>query len=297
MVYINKIDSIEDTYVFGELLGEGIDGIVKKAVLRSTGEERAVKIVHKSAMDEDEISALSNEINILSEVDHPNIVKLYEAFETDEYFYIVMELMQGGELFDRIIEQEFFSENEAKEVLSPIIDAVNYCHEMDIIHRDLKPENLLYENSDDDSVIKISDFGLAKLVPKSTFASTAWGTPGYVAPEIVMWKRYGKEVDVWSIGIIMYILLCGYPPFYSDNNSELFEMIKTGNFEFHSPYWDQVSTEAKDLIKKLLTVDSKKRITLEQVKEHKWFSMTSKPTQLVREKSYGLTNDFQVYKR
>lgn len=124
-------------------------------------------------MDEEELAALSNEIHILSEVDHPNIIRLIEAYETDEELYIVLELMKGGELFDRIVEKEYFSENEAKEVILPIFDAVNYCHELNIIHRDLKPENLLYESSDDGSLIKISDFGIARYIPTSTLASTA----------------------------------------------------------------------------------------------------------------------------
>lgn len=201
MVNINKSQKIQEFYAFEELLGEGMDGEVRKAIHLTSGQEFAVKIITKSAMGEDELLALNNEINILSEIDHPNIVKFYEAFETDEKLYLVLELMQGGELFDRIVENEFFTEKEAKEVLTPVIDALQYCHEMGIIHRDLKPENLLYENTDECSLLKISDFGLARFLPSSSFASTACGTPGYVAPEIIMGKRYGKEVDVWSIGI------------------------------------------------------------------------------------------------
>lgn len=289
MVNINRTQSVEEFYALGDVIGEGMDGEVRKAVHVTTGEEFAIKIITKSAMDEEELSALHNEIHILSEVEHPNVVKFYEAYETDEKLYLVLELMQGGELFDRIIENECFTEKEAKDVLIPIIDAVNYCHELEIIHRDLKPENLLYETTDEGSLIKISDFGLARFVPNSSFATTACGTPGYIAPEILMCKGYGKEVDVWSVGIILYILLWGYPPFFSDWNSELFEQIKAGKFEFHSPYWDDVSEEAKDLVKKLLTVDPKKRITLEEAKEHKWFSNTGKLLKLNREKSFGST--------
>lgn len=287
MVYINKTQSIQECYAFEELLGEGMDGEVRKAVHYKTGEEYAVKVITKSAMDEDEVLALNNEINILSEIDHPNIVKLHEAYETDDKLYIVMELMKGGELFDRIVENEFFSEKEAKEVLSPIIDAVNYCHELGIVHRDLKPENLLFESSDEGSILKITDFGLARFLPNSSLASTACGTPGYIAPEILMGKRYGKEVDVWSIGICLYILLWGYPPFFADANSELFDQIKAGKIEFHPPYWDDVSEEAKDLVKKLLTVDPTKRITLEEVKEHSWFNNDCGMLKLNREKSFN----------
>lgn len=286
---INKTQSIETVYSIQELLGEGMYGEVKKGVNYTTGEEVAIKVIPKGAMDGEELQALYNEIHILSEIEHPNVIKLFEAYETDENLYLVLELMKGGELFDRIVEQECFTENEAKEILTPIIDAVNYCHEMNIIHRDLKPENLLFESSDEGSLIKISDFGLAKFLPTATFATTACGTPGYVAPEIIMSKRYGKEVDVWSIGILLYILLCGYPPFFSDWNSELFEQIKGGKFEFHSPYWDDVSEDAKDLVKKLLTVDPKQRITLDEAKEHKWFNNNSGCLKLNREKSFGST--------
>jgi len=240
-------------------------------------------------MGEDELESLYNEIDIQAEIDHPNIIKLFEVYETDDHIYLILELMKGGELFDRIVDLEFFTEKEAKEVILPIIDAVNYCHELDIIHRDLKPENLLYESEDEGALIKISDFGLARFLSASNFATTACGTPGYVAPEILMSKKYGKEVDVWSIGIIMYILLCGYPPFFSESNSELFEMIKGGKLEFHSPYWDNVSEEAKDLVSKLLIVDPKKRITLERAKEHKWFTKEAPKLALKKVNSFGPT--------
>jgi calcium/calmodulin-dependent protein kinase I len=184
-----------------------MDGIVYKAYNLSTKEKVAIKVIQKAGVDSEEMDNLHTEISILSELDHPNIVKLYEAFETDEKLFLVMELMQGGELFDRIVENECFTEDEAKQVMMPIIDAVEYCHSHDIIHRDLKPENLLYETTDEFSLVKITDFGVARFMPKSCFATTACGTPGYTAPEIIMGKGYGKEVDVWSIGIIMYILL------------------------------------------------------------------------------------------
>jgi len=145
------------------------------------------------------------------------VVKLFEIFDEGEVLYLVMELMSGGELFDRIVEKECYSEKEAAEAIKPIVDSVRYCHENGIIHRDLKPENLLYETSEETSIIKISDFGLARFV-QGELATTACGTPGYVAPEIVLGMGYGKEVDYWSIGIILYIMLCGFPPFYNENN-------------------------------------------------------------------------------
>lgn len=131
--------------------------------------------------------------------------------------YLVLELMTGGELFDRIVEKEHYSEKEAADTIKPIVDSIRYCHSMGIIHRDLKPENLLYASREDSAIIKISDFGLARFL-QNELATTACGTPGYVAPEIIEGKGYGKEVDYWSIGVIIYILLCGFPPFYEENN-------------------------------------------------------------------------------
>jgi len=211
------------------------------------------------------------------QTDHPNLVRLYEIFDCDDYMYLVMELMTGGELFDRIVEKESYTEKEAADTIRPIVDAIRYCHEMGFIHRDLKPENLLYETNSEDSVIKISDFGLARYLPQEQYATTACGTPGYVAPEIISGKGYGKEVDIWSIGIVLYILLCGFPPFYEENNAELFEKIKQGEFEFNSPYWDDVSESAKDLIRKLLNTDSQSRLSSEEILDHPWLVSEDTP--------------------
>ena len=188
----------------------------------------------------------------MSQLDHPNVVKLYEIFDDVHVLYLVMELMKGGELFDRIVEKESYSEKEAAETIRPLVDSIRYCQENGIIHRDLKPENVLYETQDEKAIIKISDFGLARFVQSYELATTACGTPGYVAPEIIEGKGYGKEVDYWSIGIILYIMLCGFPPFYDENNEKLFTSITKCDYEFPSPYWDKISDDAKDLISKIL---------------------------------------------
>ncbi len=156
-------------------------------------------------MEEDEEIALQSEVDILSQLDHPNVVKLYEIFDEGDVLYLVMELMNGGELFDRIVEKECYSEKEAADTIRPLVDAIRYCHSMGIVHRDLKPENLLYGSSDGQAILKISDFGLARFV-QGELATTACGTPGYVAPEIILGKGYGQEVDYWSVGVILYIL-------------------------------------------------------------------------------------------
>lgn len=266
----HKGEDITDFYQFEEELGSGSFAIVKRAINKETGQEVAVKIIDRKSMDDDDELALQTEVEILSQCDHPNVVRLFEIFDEKDYMYLVMELMTGGELFDRIVEKESYTEMEAAETIKPIIDAVRYCHEMGVIHRDLKPENLLYETKQEDSIIKIGDFGLARFLPQETFATTACGTPGYVAPEIIQGAGYGKEVDIWSIGIILYILLCGFPPFYEEDNAALFEMIKKGEFEFPSPYWDDISKEAKDLITSLLKTTPGDRMTVDGVMDHPW---------------------------
>lgn len=223
----------------------------------------------RDTLGDDDEMALQLEVEILSQMDHPNVVRLFEIFDDGDILYLVMELMSGGELFDRIVEKESYTEKEAAETIRPIVDAIRYCHEQGIVHRDLKPENLLYESTDEKAIIKISDFGLARFV-QGELATTACGTPGYVAPEIVEGKGYGKEVDYWSIGIILYIMLCGFPPFYDENNQELFKAILDCKYEFPSPYWDNVSDDAKDLIRRILVKDPKSRLTAEEILQHPW---------------------------
>ncbi len=176
-----------------------------RGVHKDTGERVAIKIFDKTSLDEDDEISLQSEVDILSQLDHPNAVKLIEIFDEQNNIYLVLELLAGGELFDRIVEKESYSEKEASDTVRPIVDAIRYCHGMGIVHRDLKPENLLYESEDENSVIKITDFGLARFV-LNELATTACGTPNYVAPEIIQGQGYGKEVDYWSIGVIIYIM-------------------------------------------------------------------------------------------
>lgn len=273
----HKGEKITDYYKFEEELGAGSFAVVKSAVNKKTGELVAVKIINRQEMEEDDEVALQSEIEILSNCDHPNVVKMYEVFDESDFMYIVLECMTAGELFDRIVEKESYSEKEAADTILPIVDAIRYCHENGIIHRDLKPENLLYETKEEESVIKISDFGLARFLPNDVFATTACGTPGYVAPEILSGKGYGASVDVWSIGITLYILLCGFPPFYNEDNAALFEEIKKGEYEYPSPYWDDISDIAKDLIGKLLVVDPSARMTIDDILNHPWITGEDTP--------------------
>ncbi|KAL4505982.1 hypothetical protein ABPG72_013743 [Tetrahymena utriculariae] len=271
--------AIEDVYTFDKVLGEGSFGIVKRAIKKDTGEAFAVKMIKKENLESDDMNALQQEVEILTEIDHPNVVKLYEIYEDDAYFYMVLELMTGGELFQRIVEADHFSERQAAETIKPVVDALHYCHALNIAHRDLKPENLLYATKEPGAVIKISDFGLARFVGENTM-TTMCGTPGYVAPDIILGQGYDKTIDYWSVGVILYIMLCGFPPFYSENNDELFELIVQGKFEFPSPAWDSISNEAKDLIKGLLTVDPKKRFNYEKISAHPWLNGKSSDTSI-----------------
>ncbi|PIO70310.1 kinase domain protein [Teladorsagia circumcincta] len=183
-----------------------------------------------------------------------------------------MELVTGGELFDRIVAKGSYTEKDASHLIRQVLHAVSFMHGNGVVHRDLKPENLLYYNQDEDSKIMVSDFGLSKTEDSGVMA-TACGTPGYVAPEVLQQKPYGKAVDVWSIGVIAYILLCGYPPFYDESDANLFAQIIKGEYEFDAPYWDQISDSAKDFISHLMCCDPEQRFTCEQALEHPWRTM------------------------
>ncbi|XP_053662067.1 calcium/calmodulin-dependent protein kinase type 1 [Anopheles marshallii] len=287
-----KLPSIDDKYVIKELLGTGAFSEVRLCEHKETAQQYAVKIIDKKALKGKEDS-LENEIRVLKRFSarrsdgsgvqstgppiggprfaHPNIVQLLETFEDKSKVYLIMELVTGGELFDRIVEKGSYTERDASNLIRQVLEAVDYMHEQGVVHRDLKPENLLYYSPAEDSKIMISDFGLSKM-EDSGFMATACGTPGYVAPEVLAQKPYGKAVDVWSIGVISYILLCGYPPFYDENDANLFAQILKGEFEFDSPYWDEISDSAKDFIRNLMCVNVERRFTCKQALAHPWIS-------------------------
>ncbi|KAL6439754.1 hypothetical protein ACFW04_004061 [Cataglyphis niger] len=291
----DRSPSVEDKYILTDLLGTGAFSEVRLAESKEKpGQMFAVKIIDKKALKGKEDS-LENEIKVLRRfsesatpqsgggslrsdssgekrwLTHPNIVQLLETFEDKHKVYLVMELVTGGELFDRIVEKGSYTEKDASGLIRQVLEAVDYMHEQGVVHRDLKPENLLYYSSDEDSKIMISDFGLSKMEDSGIMA-TACGTPGYVAPEVLAQKPYGKAVDVWSIGVISYILLCGYPPFYDENDANLFAQILKGEFEFDSPYWDDISDSAKDFIRKLMCVNVEERYSCKQALAHPWIS-------------------------
>jgi len=255
-------------YQLKTVLGNGNYSVVRKAIDLESGDNVAVKCIDKRKLSKEDDEALKIEVSILNELRHPNIITLYDWFEDPKTYYIVTEYMQGGELFDRVVKKEFYSEEDAQKVVRTLAEVINFCHSKGIAHRDLKPENILMKDEKDDSAIKIADFGFARKVGDGL--TTACGTPGYVAPEIINGKPYGMTVDIWSLGVIIYILLCGYPPFYNANQAQLFKLIREGKFVFDSPYWDPISASAKDLIKGCLTVDISKRLTIEGVLNHPW---------------------------
>jgi len=265
-----RTPTVEDKYDLKDVLGTGAFSQVRLAESKEDGQMHAIKIIDKKALRGKEDS-LENEIRVLKRLDHKNVVKLLEAYESRTCVYLVMELVTGGELFDRIVEKGSYSEKDAADLIKQVLSAVAYMHEEGVVHRDLKPENLLYYSPDADSKIMISDFGLSKMEESGVMA-TACGTPGYVAPEVLAQKPYGKAVDVWSIGVISYILLCGYPPFYDENDANLFAQILKGEFEFDSPYWDDISEEAKDFIRSLMCVNVENRLTCHNALEHCWIT-------------------------
>lgn len=260
--------TFEKSYTLGDKVGEGSFSVVREATHNSSGDVVAVKIVQKSALSPQDRDALESEIAILKQLAHPNIMVLREHFEDENAFYLVTEFLMGGELFDRIVEKEFYSEREARNVVRLLLSAVSYCHDEGIVHRDLKPENLLLTSRDDDLNIKIGDFGFA--IRAVDGLNIACGTPGYVAPEILRGDAYGLPVDIWAMGVITYILLCGYPPFHDDNDATLFKMIKKGEFEFESPYWDHVTDNARKFIERMLVLDPSERATAQELLADAW---------------------------
>jgi calcium/calmodulin-dependent protein kinase I len=221
-------------------------------------------------LSEEDEAALLDEVDILKEMNHVHIIRLYDFFTEPSTYYLVMEQMSGGELFDRIVAKAYYNEKEARDTCKILLEAVGYMHQNHVAHRDLKPENLLLLSKDDDSAVKIADFGFAKKVHEENSLTTQCGTPGYVAPEILEGTPYDQRADMWSVGVILYILLGGYPPFIESTQRDLFRKIRRGEYEFHEEYWGTVSAEAKELISSLLTVKASNRLDAEQALQNSW---------------------------
>ena len=263
-----KKTKINEEYLLGETLGQGAFGTVRKAIHKVTKQERAIKILKKRQQDE---RKLFLEVNILSKLTHPNIMEIYEFYEDKANFYIVSELCKGGELFDKITEKGCFKEAEACPIMLQLVSAICYSHSNKVVHRDLKPENIMLDNIEGTNpIIKLIDWGGARYFSKKKM-STIKGTPYYIAPEVIK-EVYDEKCDIWSIGVIFYVLLCGYPPFNGDTDVEIMQNVQRGKFFFPEEEWGIISNEAKDLISKMLTYDPAKRISAKKVLLHPWFT-------------------------
>lgn len=273
---------ISDYYDLGEEIGKGGFSIVYIAVKKGSGEEFAVKCIKKKMVEGDDVKLLRREIQIMKKLNHPNILKLYEVYEDEEQFYLVMELVKGKELFDKIVDRGMYSERDAARIIAQVVSAVQYLHENGIAHRDLKPENLLSAGEEEDEIVKIADFGFSKNFGEDgEQLMTSCGSPGYVAPEILTAESYDKSVDMWSVGVIIYILLSGYPPFYADTAPALFKKIMDVKYDFDDSVWDDISDSAKDLIRHLLVKDPAQRYTAAQCLEHEWVAGAAAKTESI----------------
>ena len=260
-------------YELCNYIGKGGFGRVYKVHHKLSNQYRAMKIIQCKSISDNHSSTINKEINILKNLDHPSIIKVYEFYQSEKYVYIINELCTGGELFDKIVDVKFFSENVASNIMRQLLSAVAYCHENGVIHRDLKPENILIENSEEKDKeffhIKVIDFGTCEILKKKKLTEQI-GTSFYIAPEVIK-NSYNEKCDLWSCGVILYILLCGSPPFYGKNEKEIFKKIIEGNFTFRHKIWNKISTEAKNLVLKLLKVNPDKRLSAKEALEDIWF--------------------------
>ncbi|XP_043958884.1 calcium/calmodulin-dependent protein kinase type II subunit gamma isoform X13 [Gambusia affinis] len=260
-----------DEYQLYEELGKGAFSVVRRCVKKSSGQEYAAKIINTKKLSARDHQKLEREARICRLLKHPNIVRLHDSISEEGFHYLVFDLVTGGELFEDIVAREYYSEADASHCISQILESVNHIHQHDIVHRDLKPENLLLASKMKGAAVKLADFGLAIEVQGE---QQAWfgfaGTPGYLSPEVLRKDPYGKPVDIWACGVILYILLVGYPPFWDEDQHKLYQQIKAGAYDFPSPEWDTVTPEAKNLINQMLTINPAKRITAEQALKHPW---------------------------
>uniref|UniRef100_W5N6B1 calcium/calmodulin-dependent protein kinase n=1 Tax=Lepisosteus oculatus TaxID=7918 RepID=W5N6B1_LEPOC len=265
-----------DEYQLFEELGKGAFSVVRRCVKISTGQEYAAKIINTKKLSARDHQKLEREARICRLLKHPNIVRLHDSISEEGFHYLVFDLVTGGELFEDIVAREYYSEADASHCIQQILEAVLHCHQMGVVHRDLKPENLLLASKLKGAAVKLADFGLAIEVQGD---QQAWfgfaGTPGYLSPEVLRKDPYGKPVDMWACGVILYILLVGYPPFWDEDQHRLYQQIKAGAYDFPSPEWDTVTPEAKDLINKMLTINPAKRITASEALKHPWICQRS----------------------
>ncbi|XP_058645955.1 calcium/calmodulin-dependent protein kinase type II subunit beta isoform X26 [Onychostoma macrolepis] len=265
-----------DEYQLYEELGKGAFSVVRRCVKLCTGQEHAAKIINTKKLSARDHQKLEREARICRLLKHPNIVRLHDSISEEGFHYLLFDLVTGGELFEDIVAREYYSEADASHCIQQILEAVLHCHQMGVVHRDLKPENLLLASKCKNAAVKLADFGLAIEVQGD---QQAWfgfaGTPGYLSPEVLRKEAYGKPVDIWACGVILYILLVGYPPFWDEDQHKLYQQIKAGAYDFPSPEWDTVTPEAKNLINQMLTINPAKRITAQEALKHPWVCQRS----------------------
>ncbi|XP_039305665.1 calcium/calmodulin-dependent protein kinase type II alpha chain isoform X8 [Solenopsis invicta] len=271
-----------DNYDLKEELGKGAFSVVRRCVQKSTGHEFAAKIINTKKLSNRDFQKLEREARICRKLQHPNIVRLHDSIQEENFHYLVFDLVTGGELFEDIVAREFYSEADASHCIQQILESVHHCHHNGVVHRDLKPENLLLASKAKGAAVKLADFGLAIEVQGE---AQAWygfaGTPGYLSPEVLKKEPYGKPVDIWACGVILYILLVGYPPFWDEDQHRLYGQIKAGSYDYPSPEWDTVTPEAKNLINQMLTVNPGKRITASEALKHPWICQRERVASVV----------------
>ncbi|XP_060820829.1 calcium/calmodulin-dependent protein kinase type II alpha chain isoform X30 [Bombus pascuorum] len=271
-----------DNYDLKEELGKGAFSVVRRCVQKSTGHEFAAKIINTKKLTARDFQKLEREARICRKLQHPNIVRLHDSIQEENHHYLVFDLVTGGELFEDIVAREFYSEADASHCIQQILESVHHCHHNGVVHRDLKPENLLLASKAKGAAVKLADFGLAIEVQGE---AQAWfgfaGTPGYLSPEVLKKEPYGKPVDIWACGVILYILLVGYPPFWDEDQHRLYAQIKAGSYDYPSPEWDTVTPEAKNLINQMLTVNPSKRITASEALKHPWICQRERVASVV----------------
>lgn len=294
---VDNAGNIRDWYKFETSpLGAGSYGQVCRAEHKTSKALRAVKTVSKVAAGPRILNRLHTEIDIMKMLDHPGIIKLYETFEDRKNIYMVMELCVGGELFDRIVASGHFTETQAAIVMQQMISAVYYMHENHVCHRDLKPENFLFRSKDpiETNILKLIDFGLSATFEPGELFQTKAGTPYYVAPQVLDGK-YDELSDIWSAGVIMYVLLCGYPPFMAENDHDVLALVKKGRFVFQAKDWRDVSQDAKDLIQKMITLNPRDRISAREALNHVWIRQKAPKAKQVPLQS-GLVENLRCFR-
>ena len=283
-----------------KVLGEGAYGKVEQVRHKISKEIRAMKVIHKDQIQlgSEEEQALINEINIVKTLDHPNIMKVFEYYNYDNCLFIISELLSGGELFDKIKENKFLKEDVCAYLMKQIFSAVDFCHGRKIIHRDLKPENVLIESEEEASkeffTVKLIDFGTSDKMKKGQNFNLQVGTPYYTAPEVLK-NNYNEKCDLWSCGVIMYLMLCGKQPFEGENDEEIYEKIRNCKIDFNDEEWDNISHDAKDLIKKLLIKDIKKRYSSREALAHPWIVKNKNIVKIDKDKFAEIVKNLRNY--